>query len=1051
MLKPKNTRVVTSGLKLGVSAVALLGIMGAYGAAFAQEGQDVETVVVTGFRESLEKALDMKRANVEATDSILAEDIAKFPDLNVSESLQRIPGVAITRESGEGRQVTVRGLGAQFTRVRINGLETLTTTGGQDTNTSGGGTNRGRGFDFNVFASELFSQLTIRKSNSASVEEGSLGATVDLKTAHPFDYDGFVFTASGQYGYQEYGGGSSPRVAMLISDTFAGGRFGLLFSGAYAISNTLEEGTDNGRWVSDQNNTAGSHSTTWQFASVNGATSGSDFDIANTAFRPRFPRWAQIPLHTKRLGLTAAAQWQVDDATLITVDGLYADFAAVRKELYMEPYALSQASVSATNSYPRRSSGSGATALCVYAGETCSTYSLHTTQIYTHVSNLINFDSGDIDANNTLIRGDLTNVGLRSEQRLDHLDTRFMQVTVEGTHEFSNDFKLYVMGGWSESHHRNPIQTTLTADYGCIRTGTSACTTAMTAASGAGSAALPFQYDYTGGKIPLLNYGLADATDPTGWYLSQIRERAMGNFNAFRTALVEFEYKATNELKISGGASARNYGYNTFDTRRSRGSNTNLDAIIPYDIQSQFVANPSAFTQVTNLKALNTPAGSATSWFVPSIDKFNEAFSIWDQTVYPFADGYALGNCDSNGSGTETNDASSCGAFHMGIEPAITSTGNVHENDYGGWVQADWDTEISGIPFRGNIGVRYILTEQTAKGYTLNANGDIVSIEEKQVYHDWLPAVNMVVEPIADFMVRFNASYAMSRPNLTSLLPSASASVSGGNWTYNTGNPALKPSRSKNLDLAFEYYYGKGAMISVAGFYKHLDNIAKSTTTPINWATGTGDSAPSTYGLNDPSGFAAACGLTLDQWNSGMASSTCSLGNATTWNLRTTIDGDGAPLYGTEINWQQPFTFLPAPFDYFGLLANFTYAQAQQDYFSSGTNTYKADLAGLSRISYNATLYYDDTVFQARISAAFRSKFLISSTLNTLNLGTYSSSQLNVDASATYKWSENFTFTLDALNLTNQAMDIYVDRDTQRTNIYHKTGRLVMLGLRYSY
>ncbi len=147
-------------------------------------------------------------------DAIVAEDIGKFPDLNLAESLQRIPGVVITREAGEGRNISVRGLGPDFTRVRINGMEALTTVGAGD---QSGGTNRGRGFDFNVFASDLFSQLVVRKTASADVEEGSLGATVDLRTARPFDYDGFTFAASGQAGYNQMAEKADPRLAALVS------------------------------------------------------------------------------------------------------------------------------------------------------------------------------------------------------------------------------------------------------------------------------------------------------------------------------------------------------------------------------------------------------------------------------------------------------------------------------------------------------------------------------------------------------------------------------------------------------------------------------------------------------------------------------------------------------------------------------------------------------------------------------------------------------------------------------------------------------------------
>ncbi|WP_313218326.1 TonB-dependent receptor plug domain-containing protein, partial [Stenotrophomonas sp.] len=192
----KKTPVTLLALSIGLALS---------GGAWAQEAgttnpTDLDTVTVTGYRASVEKALDIKRGESGMVDAIVAEDIGKFPDLNLAESLQRIPGVVITRDAGEGRNISVRGLGPDFTRVRINGMEALTTVGSGD---QSGGTNRGRGFDFNVFASDLFSQLIVRKTAQADVEEGSLGATVDLNTAKPFDYDGFTFAASGQASYND--------------------------------------------------------------------------------------------------------------------------------------------------------------------------------------------------------------------------------------------------------------------------------------------------------------------------------------------------------------------------------------------------------------------------------------------------------------------------------------------------------------------------------------------------------------------------------------------------------------------------------------------------------------------------------------------------------------------------------------------------------------------------------------------------------------------------------------------------------------------------------
>jgi len=205
----------------------------------------LQEIVVTGYRSSLAQALNIKRNMGVEADTILAEDIGKFPDQNLAESLQRIPGVAITREQGEGRQITVRGLGPQFTRVRINGMETLTTTGSPDNE---GGVNRTRSFDFNIFSSDLFNSLTIRKTAEADVDEGSLGATVDLSTAHPLDYHHFVFITQAKGNYDDLSGTVGPQLSGLISNTFDDGKFGALASVSWSKRDYLDVGSSTVRW-----------------------------------------------------------------------------------------------------------------------------------------------------------------------------------------------------------------------------------------------------------------------------------------------------------------------------------------------------------------------------------------------------------------------------------------------------------------------------------------------------------------------------------------------------------------------------------------------------------------------------------------------------------------------------------------------------------------------------------------------------------------------------------------------------------------------------------
>lgn len=376
---------------------------------------DLDTVTVTGYRASVEKALDIKRSESGVVDAIVAEDIGKFPDLNLAESLQRVPGVVITREAGEGRNISVRGLGPDFTRVRINGMEALTTVGAGD---QSGGTNRGRGFDFNVFASDLFSQLIVRKTASADVEEGSLGATVDLRTARPFDYDGYTFAASGQASYNAMAQKADPRVAALISNTWADGTFGGLLSVAYSERQALEEGSNTGRWANGPSN--------GNFSAASPFTEARSADV----YHPRFPRYVQMEHEQKRLGVTGTLQWKPTDATEISLDALYSKIDAERDEHYIEAISFSRG----TSSNPR------------LVGK----------------PNMIVKDG--VIENNALVYGEFDNVDIRTENRHDEWSTEFKQIALNGQHRFGDDFTLSGKVGISRSKHENPIQTTIIMD-----------------------------------------------------------------------------------------------------------------------------------------------------------------------------------------------------------------------------------------------------------------------------------------------------------------------------------------------------------------------------------------------------------------------------------------------------------------------------------------------------------------------------------------------------------------------------------------------------------
>ncbi|SEJ75460.1 TonB-dependent receptor [Sphingomonas sp. OV641] len=185
----------------------------------AVPGEDAagEDIVVSGYRQSLAEAIEMKRDTIGFSDSIVATDIADFPEQNLSEALQRVPGVTIERDRGLGTRVNVRGLPSEFTLVSINKLATASGSGGRDV-------------EFEIFASELVQSVTVQKSPTASDEEGGIAGSVYIRTARPFDVPGMRLVGSAEGAYNSISEKIDPNFSFLASNTF--GDFGVLFSAA---------------------------------------------------------------------------------------------------------------------------------------------------------------------------------------------------------------------------------------------------------------------------------------------------------------------------------------------------------------------------------------------------------------------------------------------------------------------------------------------------------------------------------------------------------------------------------------------------------------------------------------------------------------------------------------------------------------------------------------------------------------------------------------------------------------------------------------------------
>jgi len=584
MMRPGEIRL--RRLACGASILALGACAASQAAAQAAPAPgpaEVEEIVVTGFRQSLDAAISVKRETVSSVDAIVAEDIAKFPDQNLAESLQRIPGISIQRDGGEGRAITVRGLSGQFTRVRVNGLEAIATSA------DGASANRERAFDFNVFASELFSSLVVHKTAEASLDEGSLGAVVDLNTGNPLaGKDGFTFVASAQGSYNDLSKNVGPRLAGLAGWRSEDGTFGVSLSAAYTKTDTLESGNNTVRWQQARfNSVNGTNCFTTQ--NVGGTYIPSAVcDQAALSFHPRIPRYGKVGHDRERLGVTGSVQWAPTERTKISFDGLFSRFKEDREEQWAEVlFRSNERSINVVN------------------------YTIDPTT-------------------NDMVKGTFNNAWVRTEHYLRKSETTFYQFSVNASQELTDNLRVSLLGGFSKSDADIPVETTFVFDD---------------------RDANGYSYDYTDSRSPTLTFGTS-VTNPANFQLAELRDRPSNTTNKFRTISPRFEWDVTDEFQVQGGFVYRRFDFAVVEAARDVVVCPTRTTVGPDAVLGTISCTPSsvfgatavygfpvtsALAQLVNLGKAGQSAGTTTSWLIPNIDAAAAFTGLYSRTAVPQA------------------------------------------------------------------------------------------------------------------------------------------------------------------------------------------------------------------------------------------------------------------------------------------------------------------------------------------------------------------------------------------------------------------------------
>jgi len=949
------------------------------------EDVPVTEIIVTGFRSSLGKSLSLKRHSEGNIDAIFAEDVAKFPSTNLAEAMQRIPSVTlIIGDGGEGRNLTVRGLGPMFSRVRINGMDAASQTGASD---KFGPNNNSRSFDFNVFSSDIFSALVVTKSAASDVEEGSLGATIDLQVPKPFDFaDDRVLSISARSSRNSLSRQPDGRASVLFAQKSAGGHYGFLVSAAYQKGHTREVGYSSADILSAGLGGNGIGAQPFctpigyevispdpvdyghKGASETLCSSGNPRTGSLTAYRtimalrspvapdtpasgaffPRLPRYLNSTQRETRSAATLSFQYRPDADTEIGADLIYTRYDNLRQDNYIEAISLAR-SVSA-NGQP-----------------------------------MMSVKEVSFTPQGSLLYGLFDGVDIRSEGLTDTFSTTFRQGNLSFRRRLTPSFEMSGFLGASDTVYDNPRRLQLYMD-----------------AIDVDDFAIDFRGNHRG--IPTLSFGTMDVgdTDRFAYQPPLADETVLGGFSTQRKPLTTTLTNRTlsvNALWTLSAALSLKAGYE----RRTEHYSSRYYTLIPSQVPVQAALDLNDLTM--HISGLDTLWGHEAPpyWLAIHPDKWAQAVG-WDDFRY----------C-----GRE------CG----------TSDGDIRETTSAAYVMLRFESRnVLPVPVRGNLGVRYFHTDQMTAGdipvesppeapYPLTSLRMVVDRD----YQDVLPSANIVFDLSDTLLMRVSSAKVISRPDLYTLLPNAVVNATPRLATVN--NPYLKPIRARTFDVSLEWYFSANSLFSVGLFHKDISAYIQRVNTLAPFSS---LGLPNSL-LNDSN--------TLPEDLFTISRLTNTPGGPLS-GLEINLQADLDFLPG---NWRY-FGILA---NYTYTQSRLNYVLSRED--SQTTSRVTADLIGLARHSSSATLYYENRTFSARLMGSYKSRYIrrIPSGPGSDIQG--NAPTFFLDASAAYNLTPKLKLFFEAQNLTDEHNRQYIDSVRQDTVYDTRAGRTVSLGLTLRY
>ena len=1006
-------------------------------------------IVVTGIRASLERSIAIKRNSFGVVDAISAEDIGKFPNTNLAESLQRITGVSIDRVNGEGAQVTVRGFGPDFNMVTLNGrtlASTYSQTVGGD-ETADGIHPIGRSFDFSNLSSEGVKTLEVYKTGRAAVPSGGIGATINVVTRRPLDGPaGLTGTISAKGDYDtswrdcaDCGGPITPDVTGVASWSNQSHTFGVSVFGSYSERHFSTVSATSNDWniVPYSTFLNGGYVETKKDANGNtvpsicsGSTPTAGCTVINNA--PSNPnQLVSVPNDSryhfgddeyKRFNAQAVVEWKPIDSLTLTADALYAN--NIERE--------------------QRSD----------------------------VSNWFNrpFDVVTFDGNTAVDTSTYLHEVLSSpkdedfEQQYRAQKNRLQDYGLNVKWDVADNFSFTLDGHYGKSS---------------VKPGLSNGTTSTLVGLGANVVAA-HSVDYSG-AIPVEHIEFDDSHSPAADGVLDVGDVGSSVGRTFTNSV----YQRVKEIRGDfgwdlGGGSRIDFGglYRNVRTEQDFASTQqilgNWSVDHPGDVERLAPGVLHEFCLTCRFHDFDPKATG-----VDAIAFRGNAIDLYN-ALSPFYGG------------------------SLNLNHGINTD---KEQVYAAYAQATWHGQLGGMDAGVVAGVRYEHTQERAQSlavqptaivwnadndFTVTYTDDLHALYGKGSYNNFLPSIDFRLNMTNNLVGRLSYSRTMARPDYNLLFPAVGVggpprpTALGGFPSASTGNTNLKPLVSDNFDASLEWYFKRDSYVSIGGFYKRVKNFI-----------GTGQTTGSLFDLHDPSSGAAGtrsgtakaalntigAGLNdvdlftmtalLQKYNGNVANATTEFqanytngalnqdyvnkilsayditGNGTDplyqFAISSPINNKEADIYGIEVAGEYFFGNTG-----FGVAGSFTYVDGNVGFNNGGDPTVdQFALTGLSNTA-NATLIYDKNGLSARLAFNWRDRFLSATNRDGYRNPVYTAPYSTLDFNFSYDITPHWGISVEALNLTNESLRTY-GRDESNVWFAQELQRRFLFGARYKF